>query len=109
MPYTTSQRQATTAGPTAGPCPQTSPDAASTAPGDPPVIAPGTASSAFRVTCPGCGTTVVFPYNPATGVLLDWLLYLEEHLQDVCCPEATAVYEIVMALHALRKTLEVPL
>jgi len=52
---------------------------------------------------------VVFPYNPATGVLLDWLLYLEEHLQDVCCPEATAVYEIVMALHALRKTLEVPL
>jgi hypothetical protein len=74
----------------------------------PPETPPGTPpASACRLPCPRCGASVVFPYNPTEGALLDWILYIEEHLEDLACPGATVAHEIVVALHALRETLEV--
>jgi hypothetical protein len=48
----------------------------------------------------------VFPYDPTKAALLDWLVYLQEHLEELSCPGATVGHEIVMALHALQETLE---
>src|SRR5262245_24648843 len=104
LPHTPPETQARTTPGLLRPLDETT-DVRSTASGRVPGLCP--ASVAFRLACPGLAAIVVLPYDPPKGALLDWLLYIEEHLADLGCPGATMVHEIVVALHAIREKLEV--
>src|SRR5262245_8780081 len=79
----------------------------STPPGASQTSTRGPVPIAFRLPCPGCGAIVLVPYDPAKGALMDWLLFLEEHLEDLPCIGVAVVHEIIAALHAVRERLEV--
>jgi hypothetical protein len=53
----------------------------------PPPPATSTAPVAFRIPCPGCGTDVLFPYDPVLSARLDQLLVCEEQRQQPLGPD----------------------